>query len=470
MSKSSMFIGRGAELAQLQRAYDSDRFECIVVYGRRRIGKTTLINHFLADKPAIFFSALEATMQGNLATLSGAIDSYRNGLEFDANTPIYQDFPSAVESVFAMARNKRLVWVIDEYPFLAQADRSVSSVLQHAIDRHKDDSHLMIILCGSSMSFMERQVLDYKSPLYGRRTGSIRLMPFTFDETREFTGKLTKEHSAIAYGLTGGVAQYLEWLAPTDDIRATIRDNMLSPSCNLFDEPYMMLQQEVRKPAEYNEMISNIATGASRMSDIASASRMPTGQAQTYLTNLIDLGLLEKETPFGSKNHRRPLYKVRDPFFRFWYRYIPRSMSALQARRLDLVSSRIMDDLPRFMGQVFEDISTQWLWGRGYDQLPFPILQAGRWWGSDPETHQQEEIDIIATGDAPDKAVFCECKWRNDPVGETEYRTLRHRSELLPYPDRRYVLFSKSGFTDNLKRMAENDPTIQLVAFTDMTD
>lgn len=463
-----MFVGRSEEQRQLEQAYDSGRFECIVVYGRRRIGKTTLINRFLEDKPSIFYSAIESTIQGNLIALSNAIGAYRNGGGVETNAPIYRDFQNAVDAVFDMAKNQRLVWVIDEYPFLAQADRSVSSILQYAINRHKDDSHLMLILCGSSMSFMERQVLDYKSPLYGRRTGSIRLNPFTFEETREYTHELTKEHSAIAYGLTGGVAQYLEWLDPTDDIRTTIRDRMLSPSCNLFDEPYMLLQQEVRKPAEYNAMIDSIATGSSRMSEIASASHMPTGQAQAYLTNMIDLGILDKETPFGAKSHRKTIYRIKDSLFRFWYRYVPRSMSALQARRLDLVADMVMDDLPRFMGQVFEDMSLQWLWGRGYDQLPFPVLQAGRWWGSDPKTRQQEEIDIIATGNDPSQAIFCECKWRNNPMGEAEYRTLQRRGLLLPYPAKHYILFSKSGFTDDLRRLADKDEALQLVPFEDM--
>ena len=465
-----MFVGRDPELERLQQAYESERFECVVVYGRRRIGKTTLINRFLEDKQAIFYSAIEATIRGNMIALSGAISAYRNKLGVDANAPVYPDFQSAVESVFAMARTQRIVWVIDEYPFLAQADRSVSSVLQHAIDRHKDDSKLMIILCGSSMSFMERQVLDYKSPLYGRRTESIRLLPFTFDDTREFTMDLTKEHSAVAYGLSAGVAQYLEWLDPTDDIPDMIERKIISPSSNLFDEPYMLLQREVRKPAEYNEMIRTIATGASRMGEIASASQMPTSQAQQYLTNMIDLGILIKETPFGATSRSKTIYRVQDSFFRFWYRYIPRAMSAIQARRLTPVTTMIMDDLPRFMGPVFEDISMQWLWGRGYDTLPYPILQAGRWWGSDPKTRQQEEIDIIAVGDDPESAIFCECKWRNAPVGETEYRTLQYRSQLLPYRDRSYVLFSKSGFTDNLKRLAEADGHVRLVAFDDMID
>lgn len=127
-----------------------------------------------------------------------------------------------------------------------------------------------------------------------------------------------------------------------------------------------------------------------------------------------------------------------------------------------------MDDLPRFMGPVFEDISRQWLWGKGYAQLPFPILQSGRWWGSNPHTRQQEEIDIVAAGEDSASAIFCECTWRNEPVGETEYRTLQQRSQLLSYPDKWLILFSKTGFTDNLRRLAEQDDRLMLVAFEDM--
>ena len=464
-----MFIGRHDELQQLDDAYNSGKFECIIIYGRRRIGKTTLINRFLEDKPNIFYPAIESNREDNLSILSDAIYEHQHG-KIENHAPKYESFRDAINAVFDAGRRQRLIWVIDEYPFLAAADPSVSSILQHAIDQNKDDSKLMLILCGSSMSFMERQVLGYQSPLYGRRTGNIKLHPFTFTETRAYTNRLTKEHSANCYMLTGGVGQYLEWLQPSDDIASMLQHHVLTPGTGLFDEPYTLLQQELRKPTEYNAILRSIATGHSRMSEIASASRMATGQLHNYLENLISLGLVKREMPFDSNARSKTIYRIADPFFRFWYRYIPKYMGPLQARRSKPVADLIIHDLPRLMGPIFEDISIQWLWGEGYDALPFPITQAGRWWGTDPVSHQQEEIDIVATGLNPEQALLCECKWRNEPTGMGEYRTLVKRGKLLSYTDQYYLLFSKSGFTDELRDTTEKDGRLMLVAFEDMCD
>ena len=465
-----MFIGRQPELEQLQNAYDSGKFECIIIYGRRRIGKTTLINQFLQDKPNIFYAATESNITDNLAALGSAIQAGRFGDQTIPSSPTYDSFSKASETIFTLAETKRLVWVIDEYPYLAQADPSVSSILQHAIDRHKDTSKLMIILCGSSMSFMERQVLGYKSPLYGRRTGNIQLHPFGFEETRAYTRQLTKEDSAAVYAMTGGVAQYLEWIHPDDDLETMLRQHVLYPGASLFEEPYSLLQQELRKPAEYNSIIRSIATGKSKMSEIASSNQMQTGKLLPYLNNLIDLEIIKKETPFGVNARKQTIYRISDQFFRFWYRYIPPFMNPIQARRNHLVARYIVNDLPRFMGSVFEEISNQWIWGEGYDKLPFPVMETGRWWGTDPASHQQEEIDIVATGLNPEQALLCECKWRNEPTGMGEYRTLVKRGKLLSYTDQHYLLFSKSGFTDELRDAAERDGRLMLVAFEAMCD
>ena len=188
-----MFVGRDKELSALERRWSSQQFECVVVYGRRRVGKTTLINRFLEDRPTIFFSAIESSASKNLESLSRSIALYEKGSEAFETAPVYRSFESALEAVFALAAKQRIAFVIDEYPYLAKADRTISSVLQHAIDRHKDDSQLMMVLCGSSMSFMERQVLGYESPLYGRRTAQIKVEPFGYADVRKFLPRYSNE-------------------------------------------------------------------------------------------------------------------------------------------------------------------------------------------------------------------------------------------------------------------------------------
>ena len=322
-----MFVGRDKELSALERRWSSQQFECVVVYGRRRVGKTTLINRFLEDRPTIFFSAIESSASKNLESLSRSIALYEKGSEAFETTPVYRSFESALEAVFALAAKQRIAFVIDEYPYLAKADRTINSVLQHAIDRHKDDSQLMMVLCGSSMSFMERQVLGYESPLYGRRTAQIKVEPFGYADVRKFLPRYSNEDAAIAYGLTDGIPQYLRQLDDGISIRDNIRWNILDPSCYLFEEPDNLLKQELRSPAEYNAVIQAIASGASRSNTIATACHMESSSCATYLRNLIDLGIVRKETPFGEDAPRKTIYRIEDSFFRFWYRYVPNNMS-----------------------------------------------------------------------------------------------------------------------------------------------
>ncbi|MCO6558878.1 MAG: ATP-binding protein [Bifidobacterium sp.] len=464
-----MFVGREKELSLLQRRWDSGRFECVVIYGRRRMGKTTLINHFLKGRPAIFFSAIESSESKNLETFSRSIALFENGPSAIDTAPVHRNLADAVEAVFQLARRRRIALVIDEYPYLARADHSANSVLQHAIDRHKDDSQLMLILCGSSMSFMERQVLGYESPLYGRRTAQIKVEPFGYEDARKFLPKYGNEDAAVAYGLTGGVPQYLLQFDDTMGLEDNIRLNMLDPGCYLFEEPDNLLKQELRNPAEYNAIIQAVATGASRLNTIATACHMETSSCSTYLRNLVDLGIMRKETPFGQKTSRKTIYRIEDSFFHFWYRFVLSNMSLIQSGHVDLAATRVMGGISDFMGPVFESICKQWLWANnGTDKLPFLLIDAGRWWGADPSTRQQEEIDIVATGDDPRDMLFCECKWRSVPSNTKELETLKHRATLLHPEHSRYMLFSKNGFDKPLQLEARNDPDATLVAFADM--
>lgn len=469
-----MFIGRHKELANLERRWKKGSFECVIVYGRRRIGKTTLIRRFTEGKPTIFTSAIESSIGENLKIIDAAVTLYSTGADVTGTAAGFPDFETALETIFRLAERERIVWVIDEYPYLAQADPSVSSRLQHAIDRHKDTSRLMLILSGSSMSFMERQVLGYKSPLYGRRTSQMKIQPFGFQESLEYLDGMDPEEAAAIYGITNGIPQYLAQFDSGETLADNIRHNVIDTSAFLFEEPMNLMQQELRKPMEYNNVIRAIASGHSRLNEIATACRMDSSLLVTYLNNLIDLGIVGRETPFGHEKSRRPLYHITDGFFRFWYALVAPRVSLIQAGQDDMAVRGIMAAMPRFMGPVFEEMCRQWLWSRNGEEeiLPFPIASMGRWWGADPSTHRQEEIDIVAQGlddgAATKRMLFCECKWRNDLVGMGELELLRHRATLLRSEEQYYCLFSKSGFDQPLRDAVAADDHVRLVTFADM--
>ena len=215
-----MFYCREKELGDMNKRYTRSGFECLVVYGRRRVGKTALINEFCKDKPTVFFSALNATSQENLEALSKAIyEKEHPGAE---TAPVYPSFDAAFAEITRMAETERLVFVIDEYPYLARANKSISSRLQHIIDHTWTNGNLFLILCGSSMSFMEYQVLGYESPLYGRRTGQYKIQALTYKEMTVFNPNLTNENQALIYGITGGIPHYINKLDVEGDVDAAL--------------------------------------------------------------------------------------------------------------------------------------------------------------------------------------------------------------------------------------------------------
>lgn len=459
-----MFIGRNTELKTLDKLYRSNKFEFAVIYGRRRVGKTALINEFSRDKDTIFFTGVETNAKQNLENFSRCIMEYQTGFAVDSS---FASFQAALEYVFQLAQKKRLVLVIDEYPYVARASKSFASTLQLLIDKNKDSSKLFLILCGSSMSYMEDNVLAYKAPLYGRRTAQLKIQPFDFFESCRYFENFSVEDKALAYGIMGGTPQYLMQLDDRLSIEDNIKNTHLNPASSIFEEPNNLLKQEVREPAIYNAVITAIATGASKMSEISGKIDEDTSVCATYIKNLISLGIVKKEMPYGEKSGRKTIYSIEDNMFRFWYRFVPGNTSLISRGAADLAYSRISPELSAYMGGVFEEICKQYLWRlllAGKCAVSFTEL--GRWWGTNPKTRTQEEIDIMGTD--KDSALFGECKWTNDKVDLGVLETLVERSSLFHFGKTHFYLFSKSGFTKGCIDRAAELGNVSLVSYGDM--
>lgn len=459
-----MFIGRNTELKTLDKLYRSNKFEFAVIYGRRRVGKTALINEFSKDKDTIFFTGVETNAKQNLENFSRCIMEYQTGFALDSS---FASFQAALEYVFQLAQKKRLVLVIDEYPYVARASKSFTSTLQLLIDKNKDSSKLFLILCGSSMSYMEDNVLAYKAPLYGRRTSQLKIQPFDFFESCRYFENFSGEDKALAYGIMGGTPQYLMQLDDRLSIEDNIKNTHLNPASSIFEEPNNLLKQEVREPAIYNAVITAIATGASKISEISGKIDEDTSVCATYIKNLISLGIVKKEMPYGEKSGRKTIYSIEDNMFRFWYRFVPENTSLISRGAADLAYSRIAPELSAYMGGVFEEICKQYLWRlllAGKCAVSFTEL--GRWWGTNPKTRTQEEIDIMGTD--KDSALFGECKWTNDKVDLGVLETLVERSNLFHFGKTHFYLFSKSGFTKGCIDKAAALGNVSLVSYGDM--
>ncbi len=459
-----MFIGRENELNTLNRLYNSDKFEFAVIYGRRRVGKTALINEFVKDKDTIFFTGVETNAKQNLDNLSRSIMEYSTGVSAGAS---FNNFQMALEHVFELAKTKKIVLVIDEYPYVARASKSLASTLQLLIDKNKDTSKLFLILCGSSMSYMEDHVLAYKAPLYGRRTAQFKIKPFEFLEACRYFKNFSDEDKALAYGVVGGTPQYLMQLDDTLSIEENIKNTHLNPSSSIFEEPNNLLKQEVREPAIYNAVITAIATGSSKMNEISNKIDEDTSVCATYIKNLITLGIVKKESPYGEKSTRKTIYSIEDNMFRFWYRFVPENTSVISRGAIDLAYNRIAPELSSYMGGVFEDICKQYLWKlllEGKCAVNFTDL--GRWWGANPKTKSQEEIDIM--GADKDTVLFAECKWTNEKVDLGVLETLIERSTLFSYEKTYFYLFAKTGFTKGCIDKANEMGNVTLVTYEDM--
>jgi hypothetical protein len=465
------FYGRENELKEMERLYEDGAFACVVLYGRRRVGKTALIHEFCKDKKTIYFRALQSSAGDNLHGLSQAIFS----CEFP-NADLHPDFASleaALEEIGRLSQDERIVFVIDEYPYLAEAYDAMSSLLQRWIDSIWQTGKLYLILCGSSMCTMQRQAMGYDSPLQGRITAQFPIKPMTYREAAAFHPELSDEQNAYIYGITGGVPHYIHKLNVKDSLDAALMENLFDHSAYLLEELEHLLREELRELATYNSILQVMAEGASKLNEIATAAGSKSGPCSKYIGVLIELGLVKKETPIAEKATRKSEYRIADNFFRFWYRFVPRNMSAISTERFSHKYDRVVKaEMPDYMKPVFEEMCKQYLLYYA-DDLPFQLADVGSWWGTDPASNEEIKIDIVGVPvQEPNQTIqeylIGSCKFTNEKIGMDELQQLEHCANVFG-KGRAYhfVLFSLGGFTRELIEYGENNP-VTLVTLADM--
>lgn len=463
-----MFIGRERELGVLHRLYKTGSFQLPVIYGRRRVGKTALIEQFVRDLPCVFFTAVESDARINLRNLSKELYTFDHPGRNPEAAPVFPDFYAAFEAAFDLARDRRVVFVVDEFPYLAKADPGVPSYLQALVDRNKDSSKLFLVLCGSSMSFMREQVLDDKSPLYGRRTAQMELRPFDFFESLPFLTGMSTQEAAQVYAMVGGIPLYLLQFDGGASLGDNICATFLDPSSILYEEPSNLLKQEVQKASQYNAILSAIAGGASQNNEIATAVGLTSTEITYYLKELQRLGIVKRVQP-AVKSGRRAVYCVSDNLFRFWYRFVmpnrPTIERGITTRAVEAVEAHMAE----YMGPVFEEICRQWFWRQFADgALDFEFDDVGSWWGSDPRTRKEAEIDIVCVNSNSTVALG-ECKWRAEAFPKDELEKFMDRAALVnAAAGVRYYAFSRSGFTTGCSDLARDIAAIRLVSLDDM--
>ncbi len=462
-----MFIGRENELADLNDMYNQNKFQLFVLYGRRRVGKTTLINEFCKNKDAIFYSAEQSNNKLNLEKFSGQVFQFygENTLE------PFSSWANALTYINDRQKNQRLIIVFDEFPYLVKKNKALLSELQHLIDHKLQYGNLFIILCGSYMGFMGKEVLSSKSPLFGRRTGQLHMKSFDYHTSLRLLDGFSDEEKLMLYGAFGGTALYLQQIQSDKSFEENIKQAFLRTTAYLYEEPLLLLRQEVQEPGIYSAIIEAIAGGATRSNEISTKIDEEPAKCLKYIKILCELGILYKEAPFGEKQaSRKTIYGISDFMFRFWYRYVFTNRSLIETGAQDAIwKKRIQPTYSDYMGLVFEKICNDYLMLQNIrGNLPILFTKIGRWWGSDSASHSQTEIDIVAN-EGKDYLI-CECKWRNEKLDLSVLKGLKEKADAFMKKRNNtwYVLFSKSGFTDAVTNEAKNDDHIILVDLHDI--
>ena len=460
-----MFINRDQELSVLERMFQSGTAQFFVLYGRRRVGKTELLLQFCKEKRSIYFLASQLKERDHLRQLT---EIARHAI----NDPLLQnlvfdDWESALIYFAQQAQEERLVLVLDEFQYLCEDNAALPSLIQRFWDLHGKNSKLFLILCGSQVSFMEREVLAERSPLYGRRTGQLRLIPLSYRDSGYFLPEYTAKEKLIAYGILGGIPAYLNQFTShfsnrlQDPCQRTleqcIKNELLTPQGYLFDEVNFLLRTELREPRTYASLLHVIANGATRLNEISQRVGLDPTNANKYLSVLRELGLIRRETSVTERapqKSRKGLYKIEDNYAKFWFRFVLPNRSLIESGNTDLVYQQIIaPNLSQYMGEIFEGICLQYVNRYWSEKLQVAPKQVGAHWESD------FEIDIL-TENVDGSHWFGECKWWNAPVGENILNHLIGNATKVPSQWRRnprYILFSVNGFTETLKQRAEKE-------------
>ncbi len=433
------FVDREKHLDFLNKRYDSKGFDLVLIYGRRRIGKTELIKEFIKDKPHIYCLSSLEDKEKQLENITNIIHEQFGGFK-----PEIKSWSTLFEYYESNAQDG-LILVIDEFPYLMEENKAMPSLFQKFVDEYLNERNLMLILCGSSISMME-DLMSYKNPLYGRRSGQIDLKPFNFQNARKMLPKTDFEDQIRYYSVFGGVPFYLKNIT-----KATLKENIIEKICRdveiLYEEPTILLKQEFRKPNRYFSIMESIASGKTTPKIISDDTKIPQQSVPKYLGELEKIRLIDHEKPVTERNKRsrKGIYKISDNYFDFWFQFMAPHLSDVERGPEAFVDDHIMPNLDAYVGKKFEDVCIEYMWSNE----DFNFSKIGRWWW------KEEEIDIVALNEKERQIYLGECKWSEKVNTKTLYHDLIEKGEKVRWrnEDRKvkYVLFAKS-FKENFSK------------------
>ena len=456
------FVDRVDEMNFLEKEYNKKTSSFVVLYGRRRVGKTRLIKEFIKDKNSVYFLATEENEIENIKTFQNILYSkYKIPLLSNNKVLSWNDLFYIIST---LDLTKKMVIVIDEFQYLLQSNKGFSSILQKVWDEYLKDKNIMLIISGSTLSMMKREVLSYSSPLYGRRTGQIHLKPIRFEYFKDFFENKDVDLIKL-YSLTGGIPKYIEMLEVCGDIYDTIKENFLNVNSYFFEEPYFLLEKELKDIGSYFSLIKVIANGNNKLGKISANLGIKQTSLSYYLNNLIELDILKREVPVVEKNpqtSKRGLYKIKDKFLNFWFKFVYPYKSYIEIGNIDFVLNIIKKSfIERHVSFVYEDICREKLINLNLkNRLPIKLSKIGRWWEKD------SEIDIVGIDDNNNPILFGVCKFTKSPIDLDVYYLLVEKTKKLLKNENMnldslyFVFFSYKGYTKSFIEKAKKGKNI----------
>ena len=411
------FIDRRNELEFLDRKHKEKGFEFIIISGRRRTGKSRLLKEFVKDRENIFLLCEERRWQYNLSKFNKAIGEY-----FEIPRPNFNSFSACFEFI-AKEDRKGLTVVIDEFSYLIRRSDIIAE-FQTIVDEILPESEIMLVLSGSAVGMMKKRVLGYKSPLYGRSTGQIFLQPLKFRDLQEWFPGTKIEDQVKIYAVCDGIPKYLEFFGGID-VEEEIKKNVFNPESFLFREPKLILEEELREPETYFQILEAISLGHTKVVEIANYSYLQAKDASSYLSVLGDIGFVRKEHSVLDKRRVRGIYRMKDNFFEFWFRFISRYFYELETWEIEGAWSEFKREFNSALGFTFEKIAMEFL----VEKKTFRFHRIGRWWRKD------KEIDLVALNEETKEIAFFEVKWSDLGIKEARriLSELKEKSEFVDW-------------------------------------
>lgn len=456
------FINRERELAALESQYAATGASLMVIYGRRRVGKTTLIKEFIKDKRALYFLAREESEDISLKRFAQELNSYIGQEALPSNS--FDKWRELFDAFLCYEQNEKKILILDEFPYMVGSNAAFPSILQWMWDEVFQNENIMLILSGSLIHMMIKHALNYESPLYGRRTGQIKLKQIDFMFYDKFFDTMPYRDLVERYAVTGGVPRYIELFNHKNNVFDEINRLILSQDGLLFEEPEFLLRREVEEIGSYFTIIESIAAGNRKQGKIAADIGVKQTSLPKYLKTLLDLDILEREVPVTERNPEKSkmsLYQIKDNFLRFWFRFVYPERNRIELGQSDYVLERIKANfIDNHVAHIYETVCRSEIWRLAFDGV-LQLNTVGRWWNS------KVEIDIVALDNTGEDIIFAECKYRNQPMDTDVFYSLLEKKDHVQWNKakrrEKFVLFSIGGFTNQLLEIAAEREDILLI-------